>query len=81
MLTPLELHELRRDLADTRVLTVYLDTRVTDPAMRDTWRASLQNAIRNARSEVPESEREDFDRAAEFLRDPERRRRARLVHE
>ncbi|HEY0972839.1 MAG TPA: hypothetical protein VGE02_17855 [Gemmatimonadales bacterium] len=72
MLTPLELQELRRDLADTRVLSVYLDTRITDPAMRDTWRASLQNSIRSARANVAdEKDRALFDRAAEHLRDPE----------
>src|SRR5690606_31747783 len=72
MLTPVELQELRRDLADTRVLSVYLDTRVTDPAMRDTWRASLQNSIRSARASVTDEEdRARFDRAAEHLRDPQ----------
>ena len=38
MLTPNELGEMWRDLAHTQVLSVYLDTRVTDPAMRDAWR-------------------------------------------
>lgn len=72
MLTPLELQELRRDLADTRVLSVYLDTRITDPAMRDTWRASLQNSIRTARGRITDdADRALFDRAAEHLREPE----------
>jgi hypothetical protein len=72
MLSPADLHELQRELTGTNVLSVYLDTGVTDPAMRDAWRPTLQNAIRDARSRVDdEQERAEFDRAAAFLRDPD----------
>ncbi len=72
MLTPKELQELWRDLADTRVLSVYLDTRVTDPAMREAWRPALLTAIRSAGASITDpEERASFDRAAAFLRDPQ----------
>jgi hypothetical protein len=72
MLTPADLHALQRELAGTNVLSVYLDTGVTDPAMRDAWRPTLQNVIREARSRVEDAhERAEFDRATSFLRDPE----------
>lgn len=72
MLTPKELQELWRDLADTRVLSVYLDTRVTDPAMREAWRPALLTAIRSAGADITDpDDRARFDRAAAFLRDPD----------
>lgn len=72
MLTPKELQGLWRDLAETRVLSVYLDTRVTDPAMREAWRPALLTAIRSAGAGIAdEGERAEFERAAAFLRDPE----------
>src|SRR5690606_17738296 len=71
MLTPTELRELWRDLADREVLSVYLDTRVTDPAMRDAWRPALLTAVRAAGARIEDQEeRERFDRAVAFLRDP-----------
>lgn len=71
MLTPSELHELLEELAHTRVLSVYLDTRVTDPAMRDAWRPTLQAGLRDARAGITDDvELEQFDRAAAQLADP-----------
>ncbi|MEO7216966.1 MAG: hypothetical protein ABI026_02135 [Gemmatimonadaceae bacterium] len=71
-MTPDELQKLQRELADTKVLSVYLDTGATDPAMREAWRPALHNAIREARTHIEdEGERAEFDRAAEFLREPE----------
>ena len=65
MLTPSELHELLEELAHTRVLSVYLDTRVTDPAMRDAWRPTLQAGLRDARARITDDrELEQIDRAA-----------------
>lgn len=72
MLTPSDLQDLQRDLADTKVLSVYLGTGFTDPAMRAAWKPALQTAIREARSEInDEHELAEFDRAAAFLREPE----------
>ena len=72
MLTPAELHALQHELAGRNVLSVYLDAGVTDPAMRDTWRPVLQNALREARSRLDdERERLEFDRAAQFLQTPQ----------
>jgi len=71
MLTPKELGEMWRDLAHTQVLSVYLDTRVTDPAMRDAWRPALLTAIRAAGAHITDpEERGRFDQAAAVLRDP-----------
>ncbi len=69
-LSAAELRELQRTLAGTKVLSIYLDTRVTDPAMRESWRPALHNAIREARAHVAEEERAAFDRAAGFLDAP-----------
>ena len=71
MLTSAELHRLVQDLADTKVLSVYLDTRVTDPAMRHAWRAALVTGLREARSRITDdAERDAFDRAAALLEEP-----------
>ncbi|HEU4631107.1 MAG TPA: hypothetical protein VFS08_15250 [Gemmatimonadaceae bacterium] len=71
MLTPRELHRLLDELAHRRVLSVYLDTRVTDPAMRDAWRPTLQAGLREARARITDAaERAHFDRAAASLHDP-----------
>ena len=72
MLTRAELEALQRELADTSVLSVYLDTGFSDPAMRDAWKPALQTVLRDARSHIgDERERAEFDRAAAFLRDPQ----------
>lgn len=70
MLTSAELHQLVQELAGTRVLSVYLDTRVTDPAMRNAWRPTLTTGLREARGRITDdAERDEFDRAAAFLDD------------
>ena len=71
MLTSAELHQLAQELADTKVLSVYLDTRVTDPAMRHAWRATLVTGLREARARIADDrERDAFDRAAALLEEP-----------
>ena len=72
MLSPNDLRDLWRDLAGSKVLTVYLDTRVTDPAMRDAWRPALTTAVRAAGAGITDAaEREEFEQAAAALRNPE----------
>lgn len=71
MLTATELQRLGQEHAGTKVLSVYLDTGVTDPAMRNAWRATLVTALREARAQITsDAERDDFDRAAALLEDP-----------
>src|SRR5690348_11110488 len=71
MLTRLQLRDLVRALEDTRVLTIYHDARVTDPAMRRAWRPAIASALRPLRAGLrSERERAAFDRAAAFLNDP-----------
>ncbi|MEP7226628.1 MAG: hypothetical protein ABI785_04655 [Gemmatimonadales bacterium] len=71
MLTLTELSGLARELAGTRVLTAYVDARVTDPAMRETLRPALASAVADARARLAsDDERAAFDRAARFLQNP-----------
>lgn len=71
MMTPMELHDLVRELGDRKVLSVYLDTRITDPAKRKAWRPMLVNAIRSAREAVrDERDLAEFDRAAAHFDTP-----------
>lgn len=71
MLNAHDLQSLQDELSGTAVLTVYLDTRITDPAMRDAWRPTLQVALRDARAHLADDhERAAFDRAAAHLKDP-----------
>ncbi len=71
MVTMAELGAFLRELAPTKVLTVYVGTRVTDPALRDAWRPALAGAAGAARAGLTsESERADFDRALAWLDDP-----------
>ena len=71
MLTPTRLNELVRELSTTRVLTVYHGARVTDPAMRHSWRAALGAVLQPVRNGITdEAERAEFDRAAAYLDDP-----------
>jgi Predicted RNA-binding proteins len=71
VLTPTQLNELVRELGNTRVLTVYHGARVTDPAMRHSWRAALGAALQPVRNGITdEDERAEFDRAAAYLDDP-----------
>ncbi|HEX7121758.1 MAG TPA: hypothetical protein VF178_05245 [Gemmatimonadaceae bacterium] len=67
MLTSPDIQALVRDLSGTKVLSVYLETRFTDPAMRDAWRASLATTLRNVAASVPEQERPEFERAKAAL--------------
>jgi hypothetical protein len=68
---PQELNALVRGSAGSRVLTVYVDARVTDPALRHAWRPALTTAVRAARAAIAdEHERADFDRAAAHLDGP-----------
>jgi hypothetical protein len=70
-MTSRELNALVRESAGTRVLTVYLDARVADPALRHAWRPALTAAVRAARATIgDEGERADFDRAAAYLEQP-----------
>ncbi|WP_025414139.1 hypothetical protein [Gemmatirosa kalamazoonensis] len=70
-MTPRELAAFAREGAGARTLSVYLDARVTDPAMRNAWRPALTTALRDARAAVAdERERAAFDRAAAFLEQP-----------
>jgi len=71
MLTPIQLRDLVRELGTTKVLTVYHDARVTNPAMRNAWRPTLASALRPVRAEITnDQERAELDRAAAFLNDP-----------
>ena len=65
MTTTIDLHELSRDLADEKVLSVYLDTSLHDPALRFTGRLALAAALRTARAQIHDADdRAQFDRAA-----------------
>ncbi|MGQ0646785.1 MAG: hypothetical protein ACT4P7_04390 [Gemmatimonadaceae bacterium] len=71
MLTSLELHTFMRDYASIKVLSVYVDARVTDPAMRHAWRPTLNAALRAARAELDDERAlDEFDRSAAFLDQP-----------
>jgi hypothetical protein len=66
-----DLADFTRQLGGTEVLTTYVDARVTDPAMRDSWRPALRSALRRVRSGISGEHRvESFDRAAAFLETP-----------
>jgi hypothetical protein len=49
---------LVRDTHDVLTLSVYIDGRVSDPAMRTRWRTELENALDVVRAAVPPLERE-----------------------
>ncbi len=51
---------LVRETHDMVTLSVYIDGRVSDPAMRNRWRTELQNALDAVRSGVPPLERQPF---------------------
>ena len=66
MVTTTDLRDLSRELADSKVLSVYLDTRLNDPAQRFTGRATLTAALRAARAQIEDDvDRILFDRAAD----------------
>lgn len=64
MLTWQELVEHERSLPPQKVLTVYLDGTVRDPAARTAWRRVLRNEVARVREtlgDAPRAEREAFD--------------------
>jgi hypothetical protein len=67
MLTMTQVRTLVRELSATKVLSVYLDTRVTDPAMRDAWRPALDTALRGAGATLSYDDRAEFALAAAHL--------------
>ena len=64
MLTMTQVRTLVRELSDTKVLSVYLDTRVKDPAMRAAWRPALTNVLRNLGDSLSGDDHAEFVRAA-----------------
>jgi hypothetical protein len=60
MLSTDALVTLVRESHDIVTLSVSIDGRVSDPAMRTRWRTELQNALDTARAGVPPLEREAF---------------------
>lgn len=70
MLTDRALGALERSLRGQRVLSVYVDGRVTDPARRTQWRTELAQAVEEQRALLAgatHAEREAFERAAAVL--------------
>ena len=71
MLTAHELQDLARELDGVPVLSLYVDARVTDPAMRHAWRPAMTAALRAERGKLTDDDaRAAFDRAASFVEDP-----------
>jgi hypothetical protein len=71
MMETSELYALARALSQRKVLSIYLDNRVTDPSRRHAWRAALVTELRSARQTITDAdERAAFDRAAAFLDRP-----------
>lgn len=71
MLTAPELQDLARELDGVPVLSLYVDARVTDPAMRHAWRKAMGAALRAERERLTDDDtRAAFDRAAHFVEDP-----------
>lgn len=71
MLTAPELQDLARELDGVPVLSLYVDARVTDPAMRHAWRTAMATALRAERERLADDDaRAAFDRAARFVEDP-----------
>lgn len=69
MFTLSDVQALVRDLSATKVLSVYLETRVTDPALREAWRPVLTSALRDLAASLPEHERPALERARSVLDD------------
>lgn len=69
MLTLSDIRALARDFSNTNVLSAYVETRVTDPAMRDAWRPALATALRDLGASVPQHEQAEFERARSHLED------------
>jgi hypothetical protein len=72
MLTHTELVALARSLRSERVLSVYIDPAVEDPAVRRTWRVQLDHSLKDLRAtlaDAPRDEREEFERCVTLLRE------------
>lgn len=70
MLTHSELAALARALSSERVLSVYLDPSVRNPASRQAWRVHLDNSLKEQRASLtdsPNEEREQFERCVALL--------------
>jgi len=70
MLTYAQLATVHHTLADKRVLSVYLDGSVADPAMQRSWRVELDHCLSDLRRWLEDSshaEREEFERCAQRL--------------
>jgi hypothetical protein len=70
MFTYAQLAALQHDLADKRVLTVYLEGSVADPAMQRSWRVQLDHCLSDLRRWLEDSshaEREEFERCVQRL--------------
>jgi hypothetical protein len=70
MLTHSELAALARALSSERVLSVYLDPSVRNPASRQAWRVHLDNWLKEQRASLtnsPNEEREQFERCVALL--------------
>lgn len=60
MLTREELTALERDLRNEKVLSVYIDGRVSDPAERRQWRQNLDNTFRDKAAMLPDGDKEEL---------------------
>lgn len=70
MLTYPELVELQRSLQSQRVLSVYVDRAVSDPAGRRAWRVELDHRLKGIRTSVasaPHAERAELERCLGVL--------------
>lgn len=70
MLTHLELNGLRDELRGDRVLSVYLNGAVEDPASRHAWRVRLDHALKELRSTLAQAshqERTKFEECVTLL--------------
>ena len=70
MLTRTQLAELYRTLANTRVLSVYIDGSASDPATQRAWRLQLDHSLADLRRWLdgsPRAEREEFEQCVRRL--------------
>ena len=74
MLNATELFALARDLSNRKVLSVYVDNWITDPARRAASWTRTEAELRRARDRIVDNEqRVEFDRAAGHLREAQPR--------
>lgn len=70
MLTREQLVTLNHSLREDRVLSVYIDGTATDPATQRAWRVQLDHGLKDIRTwlaDSPREEREAFERCARLL--------------